>query len=134
MTKKNITRFLLCSLAATLLLREAAEAGESEWRIYAQDTNGDVHFFDAARLERDADLRLVWTRIRYKTSVMGASSYQSLLELDCSQQTERSLRRTFFSDTHWDVPAMSTDMNAKPTRPIEPGSAAAQLSGILCED
>ena len=78
-------------------------------------------------------MQRVWSRVRYKTSVMGAASYQSLLEIDCSERTERILQNTFFSDKHWEKPAMNTDMTEKPKRPIPKGSATARLSGILCD-
>ncbi|MEM1200561.1 MAG: surface-adhesin E family protein [Pseudomonadota bacterium] len=103
------------------------------WREYSQQPNGDIHFFDSSRVETAADLRKVWNRIRYKTSVMGAASYQSLLEIDCAQRTERILQNTFFSDKHWKTPSMGTDKTAKPKRQIAKGSATERLSGILCE-
>jgi len=132
-TGNRIIPLLFYSMAAALLLHEAAAAGDGAWRIYAEEANRDVHFYDAAEVQADADLRLVRTRIRYRTSVMGASSYQSLLEIDCAARTERTLQRTFFSDRDWDVPAMSPDRTAKPKRPIKAGSPAAQLFEILCE-
>lgn len=107
--------------------------GEGKWRAYSQELNGDVYFFDTSRVERIKSLHRVWSRVRYKTSVMGASSYQSLLEIDCSERTERILQNTFFSDKHWENPAMNTDMTEKPKRQIPQGSATERLSGILCD-
>lgn len=133
MINKGLIVSAVFSIMAPLMFCEYADAGDSEWIIYAQEENGDIYFFDAAQLERNSKFHLVWTRIRYKTSVMGASSYQSLLEVDCSERTERTLQRTFFSDSDWEKPAMSTDMKAKPKRPIMEGSAAERLYGILCE-
>ena len=63
---------------------------------------------------------------------MAAASYESLLEIDCSERTERILQRTFFSDKNWEKPAMNTDMKEKPKRPIVEGSAEERLSEILC--
>lgn len=118
---------------AVLVPCEPALAENSTWRIYSEEPNGDVYFFDEARLELNSHSRRVWTRIRYKTSVMGASTYQSLLEIRCDERTEKTLQRTFFSDRKWEVPAMSTDMKEKPKRPIVDGSATDRLSIILCE-
>jgi predicted Zn-dependent protease len=107
-------------------------ADASEWRIYFEESNGNIYFFDASRVNSKSNLREVWTRIRYKASVMGASSYQSLIEVDCSERAERTVQRTFFSDKHWEDPAMSTDMKSKPKRSIREGSATERLSEILC--
>lgn len=124
---------LLCSMAAALVPHQSSSAGDSEWRVYSQEANGDVHLFDASRLKGGSGVHLVWTRILYQTSVMGASSYQGLVEIDCSERTQRTLQRTFYSDRNWEKPAMSTDMKEKPERPIAEGSAADRLSAILCE-
>lgn len=107
--------------------------GEGEWHRYSREPNGDIYFFDTSRVERIENLQRVWSRIRYKTSVMGASSYQSLLEIDCSERTERILQNTFFSDKHWENPAMNTDRTEKPKRQIPEDSATERLSRILCD-
>lgn len=127
------TAFLICSALAAIAASEASATGDGEWRSYSQELNGDVYFFDPSRVERIENSRRVWSRVRYKTSVMGAASYQSLLEIDCSERTERILQNTFFSDKHWENPAMNTDMMEKPKRQITTGSATERLSGILCD-
>lgn len=119
-------------MAVAVTANGASSAGDGEWRIYSEESNGDVHFFDESRVLRASNVQTVWQRIRYKRSVMGASSYQSLLEVDCSERTERILQRTFFSDKHWETPAMNPDMRAKQKRPIVAGSPAERLSEILC--
>ena len=63
---------------------------------------------------------------------MGASSYQGLLEINCSKRTERTLQRTFYSDRDWKVPAMNTDMKVKRKRSIRKNSATGRLSEIVC--
>ena len=132
MIKDGITSLLFPSLVWFLVASAASAADEGEWRVYSREANGDVYFFDTSRVKKSSELRTVWTRIRYKRTVMAAASYQSLLEFDCSERTARVLQRTFFSDKHWEKPAMSTDMKAKPERPIEEGSATERLSEIVC--
>ncbi|MEM8687425.1 MAG: surface-adhesin E family protein [Pseudomonadota bacterium] len=133
--KPNAALFIFIAGSA-IVMREAPAAGADDgtWRQYAQAPNGDVHFFDPSRAQHTNRLHRVWSRIRYKTSVMGAASYQSLLEIDCAQRTERILQNTFFSDKHWKEPSMGTDKTAKPERPIERGSPAERLSEILCAE
>ena len=133
MTKIKSAMLVIVSLASAVSAGGAAHAGDSEWRVYSEEANGDVHFFDTSRVETTSDLHTVWQRIQYKRSVMGAASYQGLLEIDCSGRTERTLQRTFFSDRQWENPAMSTDMKEKPKRQIREGSAADRLSKILCD-
>lgn len=135
MTKNKTAALLIYSAVSALVAREAAAIGDEEgaWRVYSQERNGDVYFFDASRVKRNGNLHKVWNRIRYKTSVMGASSYQSLLEIDCSERTTRILQNTFFSDRHWKNPSMNTDMTEKPTRLIEKGSAAERLFEVVCK-
>jgi len=106
----------------------------AEWIEYSTESNGDTHFFDDARAQKSGNEVLVWTRVRYKTSVMGASSYQSLLRLDCSENSETVLQNTFYSDRDWNTPAMATNTTAKPKMPVEEKSATGQLVNILCKD
>lgn len=132
MTRKTKRPILLYSIAFALLTNTVTSADENAWRIYSEAANGDVHFFNPSRVESHSALHTVWTRIRYKRNVMAAASYQSLLEIDCSNGTEQTLQRTFFTDRDWEIPAMMTDMKPKRKRPIRKGSAAERLSTILC--
>ena len=106
----------------------------AEWIEYSTKSNGDVFFYDDARVVKDGHKISVWTRIRYKTSVMAASSYQSLLRLDCSENSETELQSTFYTDRDWNKPAMATNTNAKPAKRVKPDSATGQLVNILCKD
>ena len=135
MTRNKTAAFLIYAALTAIVASEASATGdgEGEWRMYSQELNGDVYFFDPSRVKRIKSSHRVWSRVRYKTSVMGASSYQSLLEIDCSERTERILQNTFFSDKHWKDPAMNTDMTEKPKRQIPKGSAMERLSVILCD-
>jgi len=105
----------------------------AEWVEYSTRPNGDVFFFDNERVEKNGNQISVWTRVRYKTSVMGASSYQSLLSLNCTEKSETELQSTFFSDDNWHKPAMATNTNAKPKKLVEPNSATDRLVNMLCE-
>lgn len=121
-----------CFLVAAFVAVGVSSAGDDDWRVYSKQENGDVYLYDTSRVEEASGSYQVWSRVRYKTSVMGASSYQSLLELNCTERTERTLQRTFFSDRQWEKPAMKTDMQEKPKRPIANGSATERLFEILC--
>jgi len=106
----------------------------AEWVEFSTRSNGDVYFFDDARVERDGSQINVWTRIRYKTSVMAASSYQSNIRLDCTEKSETTLQSTFYTDKNWDTPAMATNFNAKPKKKVRPNSVTWRLVDILCKD
>jgi len=106
----------------------------AEWIEYSVRSNGDVHFFDNTRVERDGKQISVWTRVRYKTSIMAAASYQNLLRLDCSENSETILQDTFYTDKDWTKPAMATNSNPKPKKSIKPNSATMLLVGILCKE
>lgn len=106
----------------------------ADWVEYSIMPNGDVFLYDNERLEKKGDQITVWTRVRYKTSVMAASSYQSLSLLDCSENSETVLQSTFYTDRNWIKPAMATNTNAKPEKLIKPNSAMWQLVIILCKD
>jgi len=106
----------------------------AEWVEYSTASNGDVYFYDNARVEKNGNQFSVWTRIRYKTSVMAALSYQSLLNLDCSENSETVLQSTFYNDKDWNKQAMATNTNAKPKTMVKPNSATGQLINILCKD
>ena len=119
-------------LLPILLLAFSCDA-LAEWVEYATRANGDVHFYDDARVEKDAQLVEVWNRVRYKTSVMGASSYESLLRIDCAERSETTLQSTFFSDRDWSNPAMATDTMEKPKMSIDANSATRRLADMLCD-
>jgi len=106
----------------------------AEWVEYSTRSNGDVYFFNNARVERGGDQVSVWTRVKYKTSVMAASSYQSLLRIDCSENSETVIQSTFFTDKNWNTPAMATNTHIKPAKTIKDNSATVQLVNILCKD
>lgn len=111
----------------------ARDATDSEWIMYAEKANGDLYFYDPSRVERINTLRHVWNGIRYKTSVMGASSFLSLLEINCSERTQKVLQSTFFSDANWENAAMKTDTREKPKEEIAAGSTADSLAQLLCD-
>ena len=106
----------------------------AEWVEYATKPNGDILFFDSARLEKNEDGIKVWTRVLYKTSVMGASSYQSLLNIECTSRYQTVLQNTFYSDKDWTTPAMATNTKAKPRKSIKENSTTDKLANILCKE
>ena len=106
----------------------------AEWTEFSTASNGDVFYFDNARVERNGNKISVWTRVKYKTSVMAASSYQSLQKLDCSENSETILQSTFFTDKNWSKPAMATNTYAKPKTSVKENSATKRLISILCKD
>lgn len=106
----------------------------AEWAEYSTRSNGDVFFFDNARVEKSGTQISVWIRVRYKTSVMAASSYQSLLRLDCSENSETVLQSTFFTDRDWSKPAMATNTSPKPKKQVEKNSSTEKLMSILCPE
>lgn len=117
-----------------ILLLSFSSNSLAEWAEYTTMPNGDVYFFDQARVETNGTQIGVWTRVRYKTSVMGASSYQNLLSLDCSENSETVLQSTFYTDRDWNTPAMATNTTAKPEKKVKPNSATARLIDILCKN
>ncbi len=106
----------------------------AEWVEYATGANGDIHYFDDARVGKDGGVVRVWSRTRYKTSVMGASSFQKLTEIDCSKSSATTLQSTFFSDEEWTVPARATNKKRKPEASIKPESPTGRLADRVCED
>ena len=117
----------------TIILLMLPWSAKAEWIEYATMGNGDVHFFDNSRIQKNGSLLKVWTRIRYKSSVMGASSYQSLMKIDCSEHTTITVQNTFYTDRGWKTPAMATDTTEKPKTNIKENSATDLLTDILCK-
>ena len=105
----------------------------AEWVEYSTAANGDVFYFDKARVQKDGNLVNAWNRIRYKSSVMGASSYQSFISIDCAESSETTLQRTFYTDRNWTTPAMATDTKKKPKVYMDANSATKRLANILCQ-
>lgn len=106
----------------------------AEWVEFSTRSNGDVFFYDSARVEKNGGEISVWTRIRYKTSVMAASSYQSLVKLDCAEKSETILQDTFYTDKDWTKPAMATNTNVKPAKSVKENSPTYELLSILCNE
>lgn len=105
----------------------------ADWVEYSKRPNGNIHYFDDARVEKHGDQINVWSRVLYKTSLMGAFSYQSLLKIDCSDNFETTLQHTFYSDKHWTTPAMATNTRPKRKKSIKANSATQQLADLVCE-
>ena len=119
-------------LALMLLLTFSFNA-MAEWKEYSTRANGDVFYFDDARVQKDGSLVNVWSRVRYKSSVMGASSYQSFISIDCSEYSETTLQSTYYIDRDWTTPAMATDTQQKPKVYMDANSATRRLAEILCQ-
>ncbi|MEM7379361.1 MAG: surface-adhesin E family protein [Pseudomonadota bacterium] len=118
----------------TVGLLAFASVAHADWVTFATRSNGDVHFYDTARVQHDGAHVHVWTRVRYKRSVMAASSYQSHLRLDCTAQSEVVLQSTFFTDADWAKPAMATNTNPKPKTRVVASSPSGALLALLCTD
>ncbi len=110
----------------------ATGTADRDWIKYAEEANGNLHFYDRSRVEQIDAVWRVWNGIRYKTSLMGAFSFNSLLEIDCSSRTEKTLQSTFFSDKNWEQAAMKTDTTVSANRQIEAGSTIERLADIVC--
>lgn len=135
MKKTTLAALLIASAASIATPRDALTTcnGESAWLKYAEAANGDLFFYDPSRLEGINPLRQVCTGVRYKTSIMGASSLLSLLEIDCAERTEKVLQSTFFTDENWKKAAMKTDMTETPKKRIAVGSTTESLVEIICD-
>ena len=132
-TSGFISELIMKKLVLIFLLTISCSA-MAEWIEYAAMPNGDVYYYDDARIEMDGSEIIIWTRVRYKTSVMAASSYQSLLRLDCAEISETVLQHTFYTDKNWNKPAMVTNTNAKPTQPVKGNSPTKNLISVFCKD
>lgn len=117
----------------SILLLTVSYSATAEWIEFAKRSNGDVYYYDTV-VKRKGDQISVWTRVRYKTSVMAASSYQNLLRLHCSENSETILQDTFFTDKDWTKPAMATNTNEKPKVSVTENSSSWPLFKILCKD
>ena len=130
-------RFMVTLCALSLApISPASQPAESDsaahWSVYFEKPNGDTYFFQEASSRADRGLMQVWRRIQFGASVMGAYSYQDLVEIDCSGGQEKILQVTFFSDRTWRKPAMATDTHEKPARDIQPGDPTEALFKRLC--
>ncbi len=135
MTKNRFEALLIAlgMLVVTTSHASATETKVTEWVKYAEEANGDLYFYDQLRVEKIGALRQVWNGIQYKTSLMGAFSFVSLLEIDCAGRTEKTLQSTFFSDKHWERAAMKTNTKVSENREIEAGSTMERLAEIVCD-
>lgn len=134
MKRNGVAKLLIALAASTITISYAwsARAEQNKWIEYSERANGDLHFFDRSRVEEIDHTRRVWSGIRYKTSLMGAFSFLRLVEIDCSNRTEKTLQSTFYSDKNWEKPAMRTDTSESQTRQIETGSSMERLADIVC--
>jgi hypothetical protein len=105
----------------------------AEWVEYSKRANGDVFFFDDARVKKIGKQIHVWNRVRYKSSLMGAFSYQGYVKIDCDEYSQTTMQYTFFSDKDWNEPAMVTNTREQPRKPINTNSAIESLAKILCK-
>ncbi len=118
----------------TILLVFFSSTVTAEWIEYSTKSNGDVFLFDSERVEKNGNEITIWTRVRFKTSIMAASSYQSLIKIDCSENSVIEVQSTFYTDRDWIKPAMATNTNEKPKTAIKQNSETQQLADILCTE
>lgn len=135
MKRSGIAAILISFAVLTVTARGASATSteQNEWIKYSEQGNGDLYFYDRSRVEKFDALRHVWNGIRYKTSLMGAFSFLSLLEIDCSNRTQKTLQSTFYSDRNWEKAAMKTDTSESAKRHIEAGSTMERLTDIVCD-
>lgn len=105
----------------------------ADWIEYFTRANGDIFYFDNTRIQKNGNLVSVWNRVRYKTSVMAASSYQSYMKIDCTDYSKITMQSTFYIDKDWITPAMATNNEETPKEPIDKNSVSRQLADILCK-
>ncbi len=106
-----------------------------DWIEYKAMPNGNVHFYSGKSVQKqNNNIFEVESRIRYKTSLMGAFSYQRTVRIDCRTFSETTLRSTFFRDKNWSKPTMKPDATEKPKTVIIAASATEKLAIILCHN
>ena len=106
-----------------------------DWIEFKAMPNGNVHFYSKKSVQKkNNNIFEVENRIRYKTSLMGAFSYQRTLRIDCLTFSETTLRSTFFTDNNWSKPTMKPDATEKPKTVIIESSATEKLAIILCHE
>lgn len=108
-------------------------SANADWIEYKTLENGDVYFYDPSQVVMDGNALRVLNRIRYRTSVMGAKSFESEIKLDCAGRTHALMSSTFFNDGNWQTPAMASNTREQPAKEIEDGSVADALATILCK-
>ncbi len=122
-------RYLLLIIVLTL-----SSNLKADWVEYSTRVNGDVYYFDDARVQKNGSRVTVWNRARYKTSVMAAFSYQSQIVIDCATYSVATTESTFYLDKDWLKPAMATDSTEKPWVSIDAESAIGELANKLCKE
>ena len=121
----NRKRLLMC------LIMTLSGSVMAEWDRYFDGSNGDVFFYDRNRIQKEKNLINVWNRVRYKTSMMGAESYQSHIRIDCTDYSETTLQGTFYIDDKWTLPAMATDTKRKTKTDISGNDALEALAKLF---
>ena len=106
-----------------------------DWIEFQAMPNGNIHFYSKESIKKkNNNIFEVTSRIRYKTSLMGAFSYQRTLRIDCLTFSETTLRNIFFRDKNWSKPTMKPDTTEKLKTAIIPASATEKLAIILCHN
>ena len=104
----------------------------AKWIDYLKNSNGNIYYYDNERVKKKANFIKVWNRIKFKNSLMGASSYQSLIKINCTKYTKTILQKTFFTDNNWKNPAMITNIVKTSEIKISKSSHANILVKKLC--
>lgn len=120
-------------LTTFVLLITFSNNTKAKWIDYLKKANGSIYYYDNERIKKKANFIKVWSRIRFKGSVMGAFSYQSLIRIDCTKFTETTLQNTFFTDKNWKIPAMATNMIETSKIKISKSSHTNILLDKLCK-
>ena len=125
------------TLLLTLSLLFITTSAFAEWTLYGASITGAVYFYDKSTLKRNGDKVKVWEYINYspndeKAKSINVSSQRALSEIDCINETVKTLSMQNFTEQDLKGDMIDVPPNRTPTY-IPPDVTYAVLMKLVCK-
>ncbi len=126
---------ILTLLLTLLLITTNAYA---EWTIFGLGGSGSVNFYDKSTVKRNGNKIKVWTYLNFASydklaNYLNISSMRSLQEIDCVNETLRTLSFQTFTEQDLNGDVINVPITDQTTTYIPPDSPNADLMKLVCK-
>ena len=110
----------------------------AEWTIFGLGGSGSVNFYDKSTVKRNGDKIKVWTYLNFASydklaNYLNISSMRSLQEIDCVNETLRTLSFQTFTEQDLNGNVIDVPITNQTTTYIPPDSPNADLMKLVCK-
>ena len=110
----------------------------AEWTYLSKNEGGDIWFYDKSSVKRNGNKVKVWTYLNFASydklaDYLNISSMRSLQEIDCVNETLRTLSFQTFTEKDLNGDVINVPITDQTTTYIPPDSPNADLMKLVCK-